>query len=776
MTSDTTLESENLVADGLFAPVTVTVDESGISHIDAQSPDDVFFAQGYIAARDRLFQLDWWRRKGLGLISEVLGPQFVERDRAARLFLYRGDQVRDWETYAPDAELAVRRFVAGINAFIASTEAKPSLLPPEFTKLGYTPPRWAPEDITRIRSHGLFGNLEQEVARAQTLHKFGPQVEDVRRHREPAIDVTIPEGLDLSLFDDEVLRVYRLATGPLSTTPLPAQEPDGSNNWAIAATRTATGRPILASDPHRAIGLPSLRYLVHLRCPEFDVIGAGEPALPGVSLGHNGHVAFGLTIFPVDQEDLYVYELHPADPSLYRYLDGWRRMDTITESIPVAGGPDAEVTLAHTVHGPVIHVDHNRLAAFAVRAAWLEPGMAPYLASLAYLRARNGGDFADALSRWRAPGVNHVYADVDGTIGWNARALVPVRPNWDGLLPVPGDGRFEWDGFQPADALPSVVDPPRGWVASANEMNLPGRDEWDPIPVSYEWYANCRAQRIAEVLGDDSEMTIARSAALQNDYLSIPAREVCALLTRTPSEDPDIDQAIRLLTQWDHRMSATSGAAALFETWFRGELRTELYDRFLQNTVDADQTDDALAATLPDETMAGDPAIDLLLLQQEQARDPEQLQTVLRRTLVNAFRRLKETLGEDHSTWTWGRLHRTVFRHPLHSVLDDPSDHWMTLGPYPKHGSPDTVGVASYDPQTGFQTAGATFRMVIDVGNWDASLAINAPGQSGDPRDAAYQDLIDDWLTDAYFPLNYSAHAIDQNARSTFHLRPGSPT
>ncbi len=424
----------------LESPVEILVDRWGVSHIYAASADDAFFAQGFNAARDRLWQIDLWRRRGLGLLSEVLGPAFVEKDRAARLFLYRGDMRAEWLSYGSDTKRVATAFVAGVNEYVRLTEADPGLLPMEFRVLGYEPARWAPEDIARIRGHGLFGNLEGEVLRAMVLRDFGPEAEALRRRLEPPHAVTVPEGLDLSLVSDEVLAVYRLVREPVALGGEAVAEvgPEGSNNWVIASSRTATGRPILANDPHRAQSVPSLRYAVHLSAPGMDVVGAGEPALPGVSIGHNGHIAFGLTIFAIDQEDLYVYETNPENPSEYRYKGRWEPMEVEEQSIPVRDNDPTRTQLKFTRHGPVIHEDLQKNVAFAVRAAWLEPGMAPYLGSIDYMRARDWDGFLAAMNRWGAPGENQVYADTEGNIGWKPGGLVPRRPNWDGLLPVPG--------------------------------------------------------------------------------------------------------------------------------------------------------------------------------------------------------------------------------------------------------------------------------------------------------------------------------------------------
>jgi len=293
-------DSVSYAVDGLQAPVEILVDRWGAPHVYASSSDDAFFAQGFNAARDRLWQIDLWRRRGLGLLSEVFGPLFVEKDRAARLFLYRGEMRSEWPVYGPDTRRVVTAFVSGVNEYVRLAREDASLLPEEFSLMGYRPSFWSPEDVARIRSHGVYQNLANEVERALVLRDFGPAVEALRKPLEPPRDLTVPEGLDLSLIPTDVLRVYQLATGPVEFAEgqLPhAKSLEGSNNWTISPGRTSTGRSILANDPHRAQSVPSLRYAIHLSAPGIDVIGAGEPALPGVSIGHNGKIAFGLTIF-----------------------------------------------------------------------------------------------------------------------------------------------------------------------------------------------------------------------------------------------------------------------------------------------------------------------------------------------------------------------------------------------------------------------------------------------------------------------------------------------
>lgn len=770
--------SEVIVVPGLHDPVEVLMDRYGVPHIYASADEDLYLAQGFTVARDRLFQMDLWRRRGLGLLAEVLGEQYLARDRAARLFLYRGDMEQEWSAYGFDAKQVTTAFVTGINAFVAMCRVDERLLPPEFRELHYAPSMWLPEDVARIRSHGMYYNLEQEVARARVLRDFPPEVEDLRRVREPAVALAVPDGLDLSLIPDDVLAVYRLATTPVAygaevADPGPNLAQEGSNNWVIAADRSATGRPLLANDPHRAVTLPSLRYLCHLSAPGIDVIGAGEPILPGVSIGHNDRISFGFTILPIDQEDLYVYQTRPGAPTEFRYGDGYESMTEIVEEIPVRGLSAVPVTLRYTRHGPVIREDTDTATAFAVRAAWLLPGMAPYLGSVAYTRASTADEFVAALRQWGAPGENHVYATSDGTIGWQPAGRVPLRHGWNGTLPVPGDGRYEWDGFVDAVDLPSTRDPAQGWFASANEMNVPETYPHEDRAVSYDWYAPYRHDRLVEALAAHDEWTLEECVRLQTDYLSVPARSVLSTLTGLRSPDPSVQAALHLLSGWDAVERAGSGAAALFEVWYQRHLRPALLTAALRQLVPPADVARALAYVMSPEEESFDARTDLALLLCPGDRlgpDPGgTIAKVVMSSLARAVDEVEGLLGTDWHRWAWGDLHRAVLRHPMTLLMGDPD--WAQVGPCPRGGSGDTVGNTSYDDDF-TQRSGATFRVVVDVGDWDRSVAMNAPGQSGVPDSPHYADLFADWASDRAFPLLYSRAAVEAQLAHRFELRP----
>jgi len=770
------LETTSYAVSGPQASVEILIDRWGVPHVYATSPYDAFFAQGFNAARDRLWQIDLWRRRGLGLLSEVFGPSFVEKDRAARLFLYRGEMRGEWLAYGSDTKRVAKAFVSGVNEYVRLSLEDPALLPEEFRLMGYLPSFWSPEDVARIRSHGLYQNLASEVERVLVLRDFGSEVEALRKPLEPPRDVAVPEGLDLSLIPADVLRVYELATGPVEFAegrPPHAKSLEGSNNWAISPWRTTTGRPILANDPHRAQSVPSLRYAIHLSAPGMDVIGAGEPALPGVSIGHNGKIAFGFTVFSMDQEDLYVYETKPDDPSEYRYEGRWEPMQVERQLIPVKDGDPVEADLKFTRHGPVIYEDTQKNVAFAVRAAWLEPGTAPYLGSVAYMRAEDWDGFLAAMNRWGAPGENQVYADTDGNIGWKPAGLVPRRPNWDGLLPVPGDGCYEWDGFLDADELPVEFNPPRGWIASANEMNLPEGYPHEEKKVGFEWYAPYRFERIAEVLREKPSFGLEDSVKLQTDYLSVPARRIVARLRRLCPANPRMEQVLEMLAGWDCVLSADSAPAALFEVWCGLHLRQALLKKAMEGIVEPGRLDEAVSRVTPDEDQAGDARMILETLEKLDTRlGHEEVNEVLSSTLKEATERLEGLLGVDRADWEWGKLHQVRMVHPLSPLVDRLTRGRLDVGPVPRGGSGDTVGNTAYHLENLRQTGGSSWRVVVDVGEWDDSLFINSPGQSGDHASPHYSDLFGPWTRDEAVPLLYSRRNVEAVLERRIVLEP----
>ena len=757
---------ETISIAGLAAEAEILIDRWGIPHIYAASQADAFLVQGFNAARDRLWQIDLWRKRGLGLMAGDLGADYVERDRAARLLLYRGDMAAEWASYGAEAEARTTAFTAGINSYIALVEREPARLPVEFRALGTTPARWSPEDVVRCRTHARVRNLDDEVIRMNIAAEFGMEADRLHKGLQPDWTVRMPEGLEPHIIPPEVMRIYLLGCEPNaigSATPADALENTGSNNWALAPSRTTTGRAILASDPHRVHDQPSLRYIAHLVAPGLDVIGAGEAAIPGVSLGHNDRLAFSLTIHPSDQEDLYIYELDAADPDLYRYGEGWERMRVVTESVPVRGSDAVPVELRFTRHGPVLHVDAANRRAYALRSVWWEPGTAAYMASLGYLTAGTIGAYRKALEGWGAPSTNHVVADVDGHIAWSAAARVPVRPGWDGLMPVPGDGRYEWAGTIQAPTLPQDEDPACGWLGSANQMNLPPDFDYRHHKTGFEWTDAARYTRLSESLAGDKRWSVADTLALQTDVLCVPARRLCVVLAGV--RGTGAAEARALLAGWDHRLAADSGPAALFEIWFSKHLVPAVPKALGPDGLSArlGVIDTALVVSLLEE--ASDPGF---------GPDPVAARdALLLETLAAAWAEAQGHMGADTAAWSWGRLHQGYFRHPLSHLASPDLAAKLDVGPAPKGGSNLTINNNGYRGSDFRIVSGVSWRMVLDVGNWDASWTINAPGQSGDPDSPHYRDLFPLWARDEYVPMLYSRAAVEAATEARIRLVPG---
>ena len=746
-------ENKTYVVSGIDDVTEIVVDEFGVPHIYAENHYDVFFAQGFNAARDRLWQIDLWKRRGLGQLSEILGEQYLEQDRAARMFVYRGDMYAEWLAYGNDAKLISKAFTAGINAFVELAKVNPELMPVEFALLGYQPSTWQADEVVRIRSNGLWRNVVSEVWRARLACEDKLDEAAQWRTLEPNWQTRVPAGLDPCVIPENVLDNYLLAKAPvdfklehtknsltslLSREVVRAHNQDvGSNNWVVSGARSNTGRPILADDPHRAHAIPSLRYVVHLNAPGINVIGAGEPALPGVSIGHNDKIAFGLTIFPIDQEDLYVYQKKSGG---YLYKGHVEPFFEIEEKLEVREREDQDIKLKFTRHGPVIA--ETKEHAFAVRAAWLEPGMAPYFGSIEYMRAENYREFISALNRWGAPSENQVYADVDGNIGYKPVGRFPKRDNWDGLMPVPGDGTYEWDGYFDMDVLPEEYNPARGFTGTANALSLPKDYPIAKYKVGFEWSAPWRYKRLWEYLQASNTHSMEDSLALQRDYLSVLARNVLALLPDLATSNPETGGP--LLASWDHRLEADSAAAALWNVWYYRHLSPTL-GRLVLDRKKSPQSNLSTQQTLK---MLATP----------------QGKSIAIKTLQSAWQDTVEKLGPDSDVWQWGHLHKIALQHPLLHLANPELAEKMRVNAYPRGGSANTTNNNGFGNDTFDVRSGASFRIVMDVGNWDEAKMTNVPGQSGDPRSRFYDNLLENWATDSHVPLLFSRERVEEGA------------
>ncbi len=734
---------------GLRQPVTVIRDRWGVPHIYADTVEDLFFAQGFVAAQDRLYQMDIWRRTGRGELSAVFGEEFIERDRIARLTRFRGNLSAEWESYSPQTKMIAESFTSGINALIEEQQSgQGDRLPIEFTLLGFRPGRWRPEDIL-LRTAGLqmTYNATMEIARARLIAALGTEETQRWMPPDPPTPLTVPEGIDFAGLDQRVLQVYGAVTGipTLDTT-------DGSNNWVVSGKLSATGKPLMASDPHRSVVMPSLRYVTHLVGPGWNVIGAGEPGLPGVALGHNESIGFGFTIAAYDQVDLYVETVNHGKPTQYLYRGEWLPMRIERELLEVKGyAAPLSVELKFTRHGPVIWEDPERDRVVAVRWAGAEPGTAGYLGSLAMDSVANWEQFLEAVKRWKIPPENILYGDREGNIGWLAAGLVPQRRGWNGLLPVPGEsGNFEWDHFLPTEELPQEYNPQRGFIATANHKILPENYRYE---VGFDWSAPYRFQRIDQELAGGGPFTLEDFKKLQHDETSLPGGvwQQVLLANATPA-NRDAQLAREEILKWDRVLGRSSAGGAVYS----------LFHRHLRYLFVSEVVPEAARPVL--ETRLDH----RVLVERFNALPAARRNDLLERALAYAWQSASAQMGEDPSRWGWGRLHFALFRHPLANSAARAAA--FNLGPVPRGGDAFTVNATGGSGLQ--QTHGASYRQILDFADWDRSVFTSTPGQSGQPGSPHYGNLLELWQQYEYAPLLYSRQEIEKHAAQRLVLTP----
>lgn len=515
---------------------------------------------------------------------------------------------------------------------------------------------------------------------------------------------------------------------------------------------------MLANDPHRALATPSLRYIVHLSAPGWNVVGGGEPVIPGVSIGHNEFGAWGLTVFDIDAEDLYVYELDPNNPDNYRYHGNWEKMKILQDTILIKGGKKVVVQHRFTRHGPVTYINKDKKIACAVRAGWLEIGNAPYLASLRIDQSHSMKEFRSACNFSYLPGENMIWADREGNIGWQAVGFAPVRKNWSGLVPVPGNGSFEWAGILPVKKLPHVFNPESGFFSTANENNVPDGYKYRNA-VGWTWAEKYRQQRIQEVLGSNKKLTLTDLQNLQFDYLSIPARMLVPLLADLKSENPSAEEARQRLLGWDFKLEVNSVAAGIYVAWEK-EIESAMRELLIPSVASTDIRAIPLNKVL-----------DFLLESHDLFNNSEARNKFLLSQLEKATIQLQQKLGLNQQNWHYGQAayHHVTIRHLLSNAVDPATRKILDHGPLPRGGYGQTPGMTTSSDN---QTAGASFRIAVDTKDWDGCMFTNSPGQSGNPESPFYRNLFEAWANDKHFRVPFSKTEIQKITAEEMQLLP----
>ena len=781
---------ETLTVDGLDRPVEILKDKWGISHIYAETEHDLFFAQGYNAARDRLFQFEIWRAQATGTTAEILGPRAIARDHGTRLFKFRGDMGSEMSHYHPRGVDIITSFVHGVNAYIDEALEDPDALPLPFQLLGIQPRHWT-EEVVISRHQGLLGNIGTELRIGRAVCLIGEeQVKELQYFHPREPDLSLDPLIDCeSLLENDILGLYNAYRGSIRFEPedivlaghragdaefnqiaavLREEERElneraiddiGSNNWVVSGDLTQDGWPMMINDPHRAQSSPSLRYWAHLIGPGWNVIGGGEPEIPGISIGHNEYGAWGLTVFNTDGEDLLVYETNPENPDQYRFQGQWETMRIIEETIEVKGGDPVTVELKYTRHGPVTFEDARRNLAYAVRPAWMEFGGAPYLASLRMNQSRNWEEFVEASNYSNIPGENMVWADRDGNIGWQAVGIAPIRRNFSGLVPVPGDGRYEWDGYLPIKAKPSEYNPDRGYIETSNSNYTPPDFPYLDA-IAYTWTDPYRWARGSEVLASGRKFNMMDMIELQHDYLSIPARSLVPMLRTLDAADERVEQARRRLLDWNHVLDADSVEAGIYVA----------FERQLLDNIDLLKVPEEAQSLL---RIGMKTAIDMLLAPDGDFGDDPITgrDAFLLDTLAQAVDTLTDRFGADMEDWVYGQENykHALIRHPLAPAVNEEMRERLNVGPLPRGGNSYTLGNTGSGDN---QTSGASFRIFVDTRDWDNTLGMNTPGQVGDPDSPLYDNLFELWANDRVFPAFYSRDKIETVLYEKLVLQP----
>jgi penicillin amidase len=762
-------KASQLRAKGARAPIEIIEDELGVPHVRARSPHDAYFGQGYLVARDRLFQIDMEYRRDMGRMAEAFGPRFVAADKAARLFLYRGDIDAELAALPPGVLDCAKGYVAGVNARISELAADPTQLPLEYGILNLQPLRWDVRDLVRNRGIGM-GDADDEVRRAQMQALGLLDADQLMAPLRPAWSFTVPEGLDCAAVSDADLGILDPSARPVPFDAIQEASLDraerradrfaqGSNAWTIAPSRSATGRPILANDPHLGIGGFSPRHMVHLTAPGLDVIGAGAPGLPGIMQGHTDRFAFGRTNFHIDQTDLFILRTDEDDPERYWHKGRWRRFETFADEIAVKDGPAQRVSLRYAQGRPIVAQDAARQRASAFATVSMLPGANMRFAIIAINLARDWTSLRQAFKIHVSP-TNFHYADVDGNTGWQTIGFTPRRPRHDGLFPAPGDGDFDWTGIMPVEEMPHVYNPKEGWFASANQLNIPPDYPHASNVISFDWSDPFRYDRISDVLRSQPRHRIEDSIALQHDVRSLPARALVKLIPDKllPAAAP----AAAMLKRWDCGLEADSAAALLYEM-----VMPELQAGFRDLVVPAAAREFIPSVNLfemlrilatPDKRLGPVPNL---------ARD-----ALIERSLVAGWNKALEQGGPDPAQWRWGDLHRVTIAHPL-SSLPGIGAAFPKIDGGRSGGDGYTPMARGFNGKRGYQVShGASYLLVADVGAWDNSRFLLLPGQSGDPRSARYRDFYPRWVAGEMQPLWFSREAVDRHAAGRMEIVP----
>ncbi|WP_257347554.1 penicillin acylase family protein [Pseudalkalibacillus decolorationis] len=724
-----------VVVSGISEPVSIFRDQAGVPHIEAGNVRDLYFTQGYITAQDRLFQMDLSRRLASGRLSEVVGEATVDNDKFFRTLGLRRAAEASWDGYSDQAKRVLKYYAEGVNTYIKEAKRK-NTLPVEFLLMNYEPELWTPVDsltIAKYMAFDLGGHWEGQAFRQYLLQKF-------------------PEEKALELFpsypEDGSTIISAAKNNPLHfkksfANAVVPNTFNGSNNWVVSGQKTESGLPLLANDPHLGLGTPSIWYETHLKSNNLNVSGVIFAGIPGVIVGHNENIAWGVTNVGPDVQDLYIEKRHPEDPTLFQYMGEWKEAEIIEETIQIKGANPVEHTVMITRHGPIISEfahDDNPDTALALKWTALQPST-ELEAVLLMNSAKDWDEFKEALTYFHTPAQNFVFASKDGKIAYRANGLIPIRKKGDSMLPVPGwTDEYEWEGFIPWDELPTIEDPDRGFIATANNKIV---GEEYPYHITHTWAQPYRHERIVDVLSGLGQFTVEDMKQLQFDQYNLQAVEMIPILLPRLSQSSlsEVEkEAYNMLVQWNYNDDKNLGAPLLFHFWMN-EISHTLFDE----QIDKEMMDlfDGRAQVVDELIRNANIGEDGIWISEAGG-----LSNVASQAFKRTVDKITELQGDDSDEWKWGDYHTLSFEHPLGSIK--PLNLLFNSDPVPLGGSRVTVMAAGWNWGSGNVNHGAAWRTVVDLSDISHTFNVVSPGQSGHVLSDWYDDQINEWTTGRY--------------------------
>ena len=793
---------------GMDGKVDIYRDKFGIPQIYATSQHDLFFAQGYVHAQDRFWQMDFWRHLGSGRLAEMFGKSELNTDAFLRTLGWERVAQEELKQMDPASRAILQAYADGVNAYLAKRGSSGISLEYNILKLlspDYKIAPWEPINTltwAKVMAWDLGGNMDSEIERAKLLKALTPeQVTELEPPYPTDHPLIVPDwqtGAALGQKSDlrallqtnaglsAALQIVSQRVTALDELLGPSGAEIGSNNWVISGKLTATGKPLLANDPHLSEQMPSIWYEIGLHCapkgPDcpYEVTGFSFAGSPGVIVGHNERIAWGVTNTGPDVQDLYIEKINPDNPNQYEVNGKWVDMQLVNETLQPSGAQPVNLTVRYTRHGPIISDTYGDLKDFAKTAGielpqhyaialrWtaLEPKFL-FTAIWKLDRAQNWSDFRDAASYFSVPAQNLVYADVDGNIGYQMPGDIPMRAKGDGSLPAPGwTDEYEWTGYIPFEQLPKTFNPTQGFVATANNAVV-GADY--PHLITTEWDYGFRAQRIVDMIQNaPGPIDIAYIQKMQGDDKDLNAETLLPVLQQLSLNDTHLEDARAILQNWDLQDQMDSAPAALFAAFWKHLLADTFDDELPEDywPTGGDRWFEVMRnlVTQPDSPWWDD----------KRTTQVENRDQIFRQAFGEAVDELDKSLGNTPQKWSWGQLHTLTFHNQsLGESGVTPIESIFNRGPYQTSGGSSIVNATGWDAQKSYQVVSLpSMRMIVDMSNLQNSLSIHTTGQSGHAYHPHYTDMADLWRSIQYHAMLWDQNEIISQAASHLQLLP----